>query len=152
MSDPTHQYIEDFALIYESAGFPRIAGKILGWLMICDPAEQSAADLARELEASKGSISTMLRMLLQFELIEKISIRGIRSDLYRIREGAWTELVTAKLSGTQQFVDLAERGLNVMETAPPKARKRLEEMRDLYAFFGEEMGTLVKRLEKKFKK
>ena len=147
--DAIHQYVEEFALLYEGAGLPRIAGRILGWLMVCDPPEQTAGQLALALEASKGSISTMTRYLTQLQLIERVSKRGSRQDLYRIRPGAWTELMKSRLSGLSVFTRIAEKGLTIMETAPPNQQARLEEMRDLYAFFEEEMAGLVKRLEQR---
>ncbi len=149
MADALHQYIEEFALLYESAGLPRIAGRILGWLMVCDPPEQTASQLAEALEASKGSISTMTRYLAQIQLIERVSKRGSRQDFYRIRPGAWTDLMKTRLSGLRVFTQLAEKGLRIMETAPPGHKKRLEEMHDLYEFFETEMAGLVKRLEQR---
>ncbi|GEM88092.1 GbsR/MarR family transcriptional regulator [Meiothermus granaticius] len=147
MSEGLHQYVEEFALRYESAGLPRTAGRILGWLMVCDPPEQSAAQLATELGASKASISTMTRMLAQFSLIERVSRRGSRQDFYRIRPGAWTELMKTRLAGLSAFRALADKGLKLMETAPPEQRLRLQEMRDLYTFFEGELAELIQRLE-----
>lgn len=147
MSESLHQYVEEFALRYESAGLPRTAGRILGWLMVCDPPEQSAAQLATELGASKASISTMTRMLTQFSLIERVSRRGSRQDFYRIRPGAWTELMKTRLASLSAFRALADKGLKLMETAPPEQKLRLQEMRDLYAFFEGQLAELVQRLE-----
>ncbi|WP_027891565.1 GbsR/MarR family transcriptional regulator [Calidithermus chliarophilus] len=147
MTDALHQYVEEFALMYESAGLPRIAGRILGWLMVCDPPEQSAAQLAQELGASKASISTMTRMLTQFSLIERVSKRGSRQDFYRIKPGAWTDLMKTRMASLSAFRVLADKGLKLMETAPPERKVRLEEMRDLYAFFEQELGELIRRLE-----
>ena len=50
-------FVEDVAVFLESFGLLRMAGRILAWLLICEPPEQSAADLARVLQASKGAIS-----------------------------------------------------------------------------------------------
>lgn len=147
MADALHHYIEEFALLYEGAGLPRIAGRILGWLMICDPSEQTASQLAEALGASKGSVSTMTRLLTRLELVERVPQRGSRQDLYRIRPGAWTELMKARLSGLAVFTQLAEKGLRVMGSASPARRQRLEEMHELYSFFEEEMAELIRRLE-----
>jgi DNA-binding transcriptional regulator GbsR (MarR family) len=47
-----------------------MAGRILGWLLISDSPHQSSEQLVNGLEASKGSISSMTRLLIQINLIE----------------------------------------------------------------------------------
>ena len=77
------QFLEDFALHMEHHGLPRMAGRILAWLLICDPPEQSMPDLVEVLQASKSSVSTMTRHLIQFGMIERVSLPGERRDFYR---------------------------------------------------------------------
>ena len=38
-------------------GMTPMAGRMRGWLLICDPPEQTAAELADALQASRGAIS-----------------------------------------------------------------------------------------------
>ena len=40
-----------------------MAGRMWGWLLICDPPEQTAADIAEALQASRGAISGTARIL-----------------------------------------------------------------------------------------
>ncbi len=149
MSDALHDFAEEFALAYEAAGLPRIAGRILGWLMVCDPPEQSAAQLVTTLGVSKASISTMTRLLTQMHLIEKVPKRGARSDFYRIRPGIWTERVRNGLASLAIYRQLAEKGLKLMENAPPERSQRLQEMHQIYSFFEEELKGMFERLEKR---
>jgi hypothetical protein len=46
------------AYVAAQDGVPLIAGRILGWLMICDPPEQSAAERAEAIGASRASLTT----------------------------------------------------------------------------------------------
>ena len=43
-------YIEDVALYWEQHGLPRIAGRIIGLLLVCDPPHRSAAELLERFE------------------------------------------------------------------------------------------------------
>jgi hypothetical protein len=63
MSDAAMQLVEDTGLHFESAGLPRMTGRVLGWLSICHPLQQAAAELAAASSASSGSISTTARSL-----------------------------------------------------------------------------------------
>jgi DNA-binding transcriptional regulator GbsR (MarR family) len=64
------RFIEELGMQFElEAAAPRMLGRVLGWLLVCDPPEQSAAELAERLQASKGSISTATRLLLRMGMI-----------------------------------------------------------------------------------
>lgn len=75
--------MEDVALHFEESGLPRIAGRILGLLLVCDPPHRSAQELADQLGASKASISTMTRLLLSGVILEKVGLPGERATYYR---------------------------------------------------------------------
>jgi DNA-binding transcriptional regulator GbsR (MarR family) len=82
-------FIEDIGLFFEQMGMPRMAGKIIGALLISDPPAQSLIDLSARLNASKGSISLMTRMLIEQGLIERVASPMPRQTYYRFRPGGW---------------------------------------------------------------
>src|ERR687888_775303 len=88
------RFVEELGVYFElEAGTPRMIGRTLGWLLVCDPPEQSAADLAELLQASKGSISTATRVLLRMGFIERVRFRGERFDRFRARPEAWDDFL-----------------------------------------------------------
>jgi DNA-binding transcriptional regulator GbsR (MarR family) len=145
-------FIEEFGLVFERAGMPRMAGRILGWLLLSDPPYQSADELAEALLASKGSISTTTRLLIQLGLIERFAILGERHDYFRIRTGALQHQLKQGVEQVTMFRKLAERGLGLLEGKAPLTRQGLEEMRDMYAFFEREFPSLLERWEKEREK
>ena len=86
------QFAEEVGIVFEQTGVPRMAGRILGWLLISDPPHQSMEQITRDLLASKGSISTMTRLLIQIGLIERLSLPGVRRDYFRLRSDAWEHI------------------------------------------------------------
>ena len=140
-------FIEEIGLFFEQRGVPRMAGRILGYLLICDPPQQSMDELATALQASKGSISTMTRLLIQLGLVERVGLPGHRRDYFRLKTGAWTQALRAGISFLSTFRELAERGLRLVDDQPPEQRQRLQEMRDLYAFFEREFPRLLEQWE-----
>ena len=82
-------FAEEVGIFFEQIGMPRMAGRILGWLMISDPPRQTTGELTQALLASKGSISTMTRLLIRLGLVERLSLPGQRRDYFRIKVGAW---------------------------------------------------------------
>src|SRR6516162_11727046 len=86
------RFVEELGVLLElEAGAPRMVGRVLGWLLVCDPPEQSAAEVAQRLQASKGSISTATRVLLRMGMIERVRLRGERFDRFLARPEAWDE-------------------------------------------------------------
>jgi hypothetical protein len=94
----------------------------------------------------------MTRLLVQMHLIERVPRRGSRQDYFRIRPGTWSERVKNGLAGLSLYKSLAEKGLRLLENAPPQRSERLQEMRELYAFFEEELQGLFERYERKQRK
>ncbi len=138
-----HHFAEELGLLFEQSGGSRMMGRVVGWLLICDPPRQTAADLAQALHASAGSISTTTRQLIQGNLIEKVAVRGDRRAWYQISEGAWTRSLQSKTMSFTLMRELSERGLELLSKAPRGRRARLEEMHDLHAFFEREFPRLI---------
>lgn len=140
-------FVEDVGLLFEAIGLPRMAGRIFGWLLISDPSVQSSQALAEVLQASKGSISSMTRLLIQIGLIERVSLPGERRDYFQIKPHAWTQISQQRLAQITAFRKLAEQGLDLISTRSPSSQARLKEMRDFHAFWEQEIPLLNERWE-----
>jgi DNA-binding transcriptional regulator GbsR (MarR family) len=138
------EFAEEMGIFFEKTGFPRMAGRIWGWLLICDPPEQTAAQIAEALRASRGSISTMTR-LLQIWGVERVGIPGQRGGCYRIRSGGFVKLLHTEIQMFAEIRSLAERGLAVLENEPPVVRERLREGHDLFTFVEKEYPALIEK-------
>lgn len=144
-------FVEEVALVFERMGLVRMTGRTLGWLMICDPPEQTFAQVAAGLGASKGSISAALKTLTGAQWVERFGRPGQRRDLYRMREGGFEELTWAQLQGVGQFVDLAGRGLAMMPAEQADRRRRLQGIHDLFAWLDAEIPRLRERWDRRRK-
>jgi DNA-binding transcriptional regulator GbsR (MarR family) len=138
-------YIEQFGIQLEALGLPRMAGRVIGWLLVCSPSHQNARDLEIAVGGSKASISTTLQMLVRLGIVERLGIPGVRSAFYQIRTGSWTNYLEKKAMEVRSMRELAERGLAILAGEPPERRLRLEEVRDMYGFFEQEWPALVQR-------
>ncbi len=142
------QYVEEVGIVFEQTGLPRMAGRIFGWLLISDPPYQSTDELTEALMASKGSISTMTRLLIQIGLIERFCLPGIRHNYFRLRSDAWHHLIGHGLEDEIKMIrQLTEHGLELLSDKTQLTRKELEEMRDIYVFLEKELPALIERWE-----
>ena len=145
------QFIEEMGIFFEKTGFPRMAGRIWGWLLVCDPPEQTAAQIAEALQASRGSISTMTR-LLQIWGVERIGVPGKRGGCYRIKPGSFVKLLHTEAGMFSEIRNLIERGLDALKNEPTEVRERLIEGRDLFAFVEKEYPLLIEKWQQQRKK
>ncbi len=143
----TQQFIEDIGLFLERAGLTRMAGRIIGYLLVCDPPRQSMPDLVEALQASKSSVSVALRTLVALKLIDQISLPGERRDYYRINSDMWIRSWRARMAALADLRELAEQGLGALADAPPETRRRLEIMREMNAFLEREFPRLLEKWE-----
>jgi DNA-binding transcriptional regulator GbsR (MarR family) len=107
----------------EQYGMPPITGRILGWLMICDPAEQSAAEIAEAIGASRASLTTNMRLLTVSEYVRHSTRPGERTNYYRIDENAWRRAVRRKLAGLNGFREITGDGLGLVGADNPRAKR-----------------------------
>jgi DNA-binding transcriptional regulator GbsR (MarR family) len=76
-------FIEQLGLNAQADGLPRIAGRMMGYLLVNGEACSLSA-LADELQVSRGSISTNARLLASQGMIERVAVAGERQDYYQI--------------------------------------------------------------------
>ncbi|MBV9160353.1 MAG: MarR family transcriptional regulator [Pseudonocardiales bacterium] len=136
-------FADEVGLFYEGLGSPRVWGRVLGWLLVAQPDLQSADDLAMALHVSKGSISMATQALVRWNMVERQTVRGDRRTYYRIRPGAWTLVFEDQTRMATKLRELAERGLELLNSEPGRDRSRLEELHDLTTFYEQESPALL---------
>jgi DNA-binding transcriptional regulator GbsR (MarR family) len=120
-----------------------MAGRLWGWLLICEPPEQNAAELAEALEASRGSISSSTRLLTTVGIIHRSTRRGDRREYFSIPPGSIAALLRSEQRRLSPWLALSVEGLELVRDQPVEHRERMQEFHDLYAFFQREMPAIT---------
>lgn len=141
-------FIEDIGLFFEQMGMPRMAGRILGFLLISDPEAQSITEVTQALKASKSAVSMMARLLVENGLIERAASPVPRRDYYRFKPGGWVLYMRQWLGLMAELHKIAERGLLLMADKPEALKERLLEAHDLFSMMEERLPSLLASLEK----
>jgi len=143
------QFIEKYGLFFEkNSSFPRIAGKIFGYLLICNPPEQTQQQIAESLNIAKGSASTIIKLLVQTQILEEFTKPNIRPKYYRIRQGGWEKLFLTKLQHLSVVRTLLGEGRNLLSKKPKELVKRIDDLDNLYDFFEKELQILISKWNK----
>ena len=147
MSPPeSGNFEEQMGDLFERMGQPRIAGRLFGYLLVCVPSEQSAAQIRDAIGASDGSVSMMLKLLRSAGFVEARGEAGGRRRWYRIGPGSFARVLAMRMRLVTELKNLAETGLKAIGEDSESAA-RLIEMRNCYAFFEREFPQLLERYE-----
>ncbi len=146
-SDPLHDYVDRLGMWFEQIGMQPLVGRLLAWLIVCQPPQQSSKDLAGALGASPGAISTTAKVLIQMSMIERVRVRGDRKTYFRVVPEVWTQRVRSEMELTVHLRQIAEEGLDVLNRVGHETDSRLEELREMAAFFEREFPAMIERWE-----
>ena len=144
--EETH-FIEDIGLYFERLGLPRMAGRILGVLLISDPPAQSITEIGEKLNASKSSISIMARLLIESGLIEKVPSPIPRRDYFKFKTGGWILYMQQWFELMSGLHKITERGIALLNEKPADLKRRLMEAHDLFSYLEEHFPSLLEKLQ-----
>ncbi|MGW4848805.1 GbsR/MarR family transcriptional regulator [Nocardia brasiliensis] len=138
-------FVEDFALVLERMGLVRMTGRAAGWLLVSNPPEQTFGQIADALQASKGSISGALKILVTMRWVDKISKPGDRKDYYAIRPGILPELTRQQSSMYNDLTTMTSRGLALFDDPNGEQAARVRDMHEFFVWMGKELPALIDR-------
>jgi DNA-binding transcriptional regulator GbsR (MarR family) len=107
-------WVERVSTYLARDGVPPIAGRVLGWLMVCDAPEQSAGQISAAIGASRASLTSNLRLLSSMGFLTWRSRPGARTVYYRMAEQAWSVVVQRQIAGITSFLDITRDGLSLV--------------------------------------
>jgi DNA-binding Lrp family transcriptional regulator len=122
-------------------GMAPMVGRLLGYLAVCDPREQSISELADALLASRSAIAGAVNTLENLGLIRRSRAAGKRMDRVRIDMSS-SQATGFDLSEYQEQGDLAREGLRILEDTPPQRRAILLEWAAFADFLTERLPLL----------
>lgn len=122
-------------------GMAPMVGRLLGYLAVCDPREQSITELAEALLASRSAIAGAVKTLETLRLIQRTRAAGERMDRVRIDMSS-PRATGFDISEYQEQGELAEEGLRLLADAPPERRAILLEWAAFADFLVERLPVL----------
>ncbi|MBN8215413.1 MAG: MarR family transcriptional regulator [Spirochaetes bacterium] len=146
------EFIEEMGLTFEKTGMPRMAGRILGHLLICDPPTQSLDQMGQALGASKASISTMSKLLLNGGFIKRVGVSGDRRDYLTLKVGTFEDIVTRQIHDMMSFRKILAKALAILEKEKRTDTHHLHEFLELYEFMRKKMPEMLAQWQRERKK
>jgi DNA-binding transcriptional regulator GbsR (MarR family) len=138
-------FVEAMGQFLGSSGMTPMAGRMWGWLLICEPPEQTAAQLAEALQASRGAISGTARLLTTAGMIRRTRRRGERREYFSVPPGTFISLIASSGQAYRRVRELSEQGLALTAARSEASRSRVQEVHDAFRFLERELPALVER-------
>src|SRR5690554_563641 len=139
------EFVERMGLVAEGDGLPRIAGRIMG-LMVIEGGPLSFAELAQRLEVSRASISTNTRFLERLGVIERVAQRGERRDYFQLATAPYVHLLQGSVDRMMKARAVVVQARDRLAGTEEGMRGRLDELGAFY----EELGNSFRELAKRF--
>jgi DNA-binding transcriptional regulator GbsR (MarR family) len=137
--------VEEYGLLFEEMGSTRMEGRVMAWLLLAEPPEQSLTEIAQGLGVSKAAVSTSARGLLQSRAVERVSTPGRRGDYYRSTPGKLEGIL--HLDHVRSLGRLVDRSLELVADKDQTQSNYmlLREMRAFADFLEAEIPGFVSR-------
>ena len=122
-------------------GMAPMVGRLIGYLAVCEPREQSISELADALLASRSAIAGAVNYLENLGLIQRSRAAGERMDRVRVDMSS-SHAMGFDVSEQREAAELAREGLRLLADAPPERRAILLEWAAFADFLVERMPLL----------
>jgi hypothetical protein len=119
--------------------FPPMAGRLLGYLAVCDPPDPTIGELAEDLLASRSAIAGAVKFLEETtHTVRRSRVAGERMDRVRIDLSS-PQAMGMDVSEYAELLQMAREGLEVLRDAPAERRAVLLEMSAFAEFLLEQV-------------
>lgn len=122
-------------------GFPPVTGRLIGYLAVCEPIDQSITEIADALLTSRSAITGAVKALETQGLVNRTRPAGSRTDYISLTTNGWEK---GGFDAAEYIENgrLAREGLELLKDASPERRQALEDMLALSDFLAERMPAL----------
>jgi DNA-binding transcriptional regulator GbsR (MarR family) len=147
MDSATSRLVERFGIFFEREGLPRIAGRIIGYLLLAD-SPRSLDDIADDLGVSKASVSTDARRLEAKGLLERSSLPGDRRDFYAIAPDGFRTTLQTRIDAMHRLTPLLHDAEQLAGTTRT-VRDRITEWNAFHQAMIDSMTDLLSQWEER---
>lgn len=128
-------------------GYPPMVGRLLGYLAVCEPREQTLGELSEALLASRSAIAGAVKTLEDLGAARRSRAAGERADRVLIDISS-SRAKGFDVSEYRELGELAREGLQAIDDAPAERQAALLEMAALADFLTARMPALHEEWKK----
>lgn len=128
--------------MFEQFGMARMVGRVFGYLLICDEDAVSFDQIREVLNASKGSISSTTKQLVQIGLIETVSLPGDRKTYFKVTDIELGKMLSQRMKFFENFSELLGKGRK-LKNREDDVSDWLRDASFFYSWIGDEIEQSI---------
>jgi DNA-binding transcriptional ArsR family regulator len=142
--DGLPEFIEKFAAVLITAGFPPMPARVFVALLVTDSGRLNSAELVELLRISPAAVSGAIRYLTGLGLVHKERVPGSRREYYRMPADIWRQVMTSRAQVMVRWAALLKEGI-VLVGPDTQAGRRMTGHAAYFEFLATEMPALFAR-------
>ena len=142
--DGLPEFIEKFATVLVTAGFPPMPARVFVALLVTDSGRLSSAELTELLRISPAAVSGAVRYLTGLGLVHKERVPGSRREYYRMPADIWHQVMLLRVQVLARWTALLKEGIDLVGTDTPAGR-RMTGHAAYFGFLAAEMPAVLAR-------
>jgi hypothetical protein len=147
LTAPERAFVDEIARHYHEAhGVTWEKGRVMGWMIISDPAAQTLQQICAAVDATSESIEQLIEQLTLAGLYERIETPG-EEDRYRLVDHGYPKAVADTFASWPEYHQIFRYGLEVLAGASEERRRRVADIEELFGFIVGDLADMTKRWE-----
>jgi predicted transcriptional regulator len=142
--DSLPEFIEKFAAVLITAGFPPMPARVFVALLVTDSGRLNSAELVELLQISPAAVSGAIRYLAGLGLVHKERVPGSRREYYRMPADIWRQVTASQAEVMARWAALLKEGIVLVGPDTPAGR-RMTGHAAYFEFLAAEMPALYAR-------
>lgn len=126
-------FLDHAECLMRGMGLPEGMGRLVSWLMICEPACQRPEEIAQALGLPAGAVTAQLEQLLAAETVERVQLPEQSGACYALRSPQ--ALIERRIRQMGELRGLLDEGLALVGDDSPDVRDRLSAFQAMYQRF-----------------
>jgi DNA-binding transcriptional ArsR family regulator len=139
------EFIERFAALLITAGFPPMPARVFVALLVTDSGRLNSAELTELLQISPAAVSGAVRYLTGLGLVSKERVPGTRREYYRMPLDTWHRVMQMRNQVLARWTELLREGVGVVGGPGTAAGQRMTEQAEFFDFLSDELRSLLAR-------
>lgn len=147
LTEAEKSFVHKIAENYLADGMQLEHGYVIGWMMICSPAKQSASQIAAALDIPREPVDWVAGLLTPAGVFTREEIAGGDDYYLTIDEAAWPNVLERSFRQIPAFYLTFQQGMEMFKDEPEERTERLRRMEELYGVLSQKMEGVFDAFE-----
>lgn len=147
LTEAERSFVDEVARHYHEAhGVTWEKGRVMAWMIISDPIEQTLDQICAAVDAAPDSIEQLIEQLTLAGLYRRIESPG-EDTRYRLVDDGYPKAVADTFASWPEYHQIFRFGLEVLADADEDRRRRIAEIEELFGHIVGDLADMSKRWE-----